>query len=264
MPPAPAASPEQLLQAKFPAKHVKAAVLHFQAMTLEFQQSDWEQAIGKGGKFVEAALKALQLHTGGTVPPARQFKAGDIITRLENLPRAAHDDTIRITIPRACRFAYDVASNRGARHDPEEIDPNEMDARVMVATASWILAETLRYSQKGAIDQDAVRELVDRITQRKYPIVEEVDGRVYFHVPGASARDVALLSLWHRHPGRISREDLKASLVRHRFSANNAALAITRIGRLVDDDGQDRLRLLQPGLLEAEALISSARANDRR
>lgn len=249
----------QLLQAKFAAQHVRAALQHFQAMTSEFQQAHWERAILKGGKFVEAALKALQLHTGGTLPSSlRQFSAGTIMTALENLARGAADDTIRVTIPRACRFVYDVASNRGARHDPGEVDPNEMDARATVAVVAWILAEMLRYSQKGALDQDSVRRLVDSLTQRKYPMVEEVDGRVYFHVDGASARDVAVLSLWHRHPGRMSRVELIVAVRRHHFSANNATLAVSRLRGLVDEDENGRLRLLQPGLRLAEQLIASA------
>ncbi len=258
MPPSIASEIEQLLQAKFNARHVKAALKHFQEMTLEFQKSDWEESIGKGGKFIEAALKALQLHTGGTLPPARQFNAGRIMTALENLPVGSFDDTIRVTIPRACRFTYDIASNRGARHDPDEVDPNQMDARAVLASVAWVLAEMLRYSQKRGIDQDRVRELVDSLTQRKYPVVEEVEGRVYFHVRGASGRDIALLSLWHVHPGRMSKQNLLDALRRHRFSDGNARMAVTRLGGLVDEDQNGRLRLLQPGLRIAEQLIASA------
>jgi len=249
---------EQLLQPTFQSRHVKAALRHFREMTGEFQQGAWEEAIGKGGKFVEAALKALHLHTGGTLPPPRQFKADRVMNALEQLAAGPFDDAIRLTIPRACRFAYDIASNRGARHDPTEIDPNEMDARVVVTTVSWILAEMLRYAQRGSAAPDEVRELVDGLTQRRYPAVEEVDGRVYFHVPGASGRDVALLSLWHQYPGRMTRQELVAALRRHRFSEPNARVAVTRIARLVDQDRQGRLRLLQPGIAEAERLIADA------
>src|SRR5438552_11084473 len=90
---------EQFLQAKFAAKHVRAALKHFQAMTTEFQQGAWEEAIGKGGKFVEAALKALYVHAGKTLPAARDFKAGQLMTELELLPAGSLDDSIKLTIP---------------------------------------------------------------------------------------------------------------------------------------------------------------------
>src|ERR1700716_4125688 len=107
----PAADPEQLLQPTFAARHVSAAMKHFQAMTTEFQQNASEEAIGKGGKFVEAALKALYIHAGKALPPARQFKAGNVMNDLERLPAGSLDDSIRLMIPRACRFIYDIASN---------------------------------------------------------------------------------------------------------------------------------------------------------
>jgi len=99
---------------------------------------------------------------------------------------------------------------------------------------------------------------VDGLTQRQYPVIEDVEGRVYFHVPGASARDVALLSLWHKHQGRMSDGELVAAVVRHRFTDKNARMALSRMGRLVDRDEQGRLRLLQPGVREAEELLRSA------
>jgi hypothetical protein len=249
---------ERLLQPTFEVRHVKAALKHFQAMTAAFQQAAWEQAIAKNGQFVEAILKALYLHVGQTLPPARKFKAGTVMDFLEHqTPAASFDDTIRITIPRACRFAYDIASNRGARHDPAEIDPNLMDARVVVATAAWVLAESVRYAQKGALDPTTVRELVDGLTQRQYPFIEDVDGRVYFHVIGASAPDVAVLSLWRKSPGRLTKAELMAAVTRHRFSKASAAMAVSRIARLVDEDDQGRLRLLQPGFKRAEQLIGA-------
>ena len=250
---------EQMLQPTFPAKHVRAALEHFQATTTEFQQGAWEEAIGKGGKFVEAALKALYVHAGKTLPPARKFKAGVVMDELEKVPAADLDDSIRLTIPRACRFVYDIASNRGARHDPAEIDPNEMDARAVVAGTSWIVAEMLRHAQKGALDPAKVQELVDGLTQRQYPLIEDVEGRIYFHVPGASAREVALMSLWHKHPGRMSEDELVAAVMRHHFTKDNAAKAVSRLARVLDRDEHDRLRLLQPGLSEAEKLVRSAK-----
>jgi hypothetical protein len=253
-----AADLEKLLQPVFTAKHVRAAVKHFHDMTSEFQQEAWEETIGKAGKFVEAALKALYIHVGKTLPAnSREFKAGKIMTDLEQLAPGTFDDAIRLTIPRACRFAYDIASNRGARHDQGEVDPNQMDARTVVATAAWILAEMLRNAQKNPLNAGTIKDLVDGITARRYPLIEEVDGRMYFHVPGASARDIAILLLWHAHPGWTTDQELIAGIMRHKFKRKNAEVAVTRLGRLVAYDDSHRLRLLQPGIKIAEELIAA-------
>jgi hypothetical protein len=176
---------DALLKPTLAATHVAALLTHHETMIKEFQQGAWEESIGKGGKFIEAVLKALWIHTGNTLPPARQFKADNVINQLAK--QSTFDDSVRLTIPRACRFAYDIASNRGARHDPTEINPNEMDANAVVAVTSWILGEMVRYAQKGTLKPDEVKALVDGLAEKKYPLMEHVEGRTYFHVPGASA-----------------------------------------------------------------------------
>lgn len=238
----------------FAARHVKSALGHFTAMSLSFQQGDWEPATAKAGKLLEAVAKALLAYAGKPVPTGRAFKVSQTIQALEQLPVGSFDDTIRLIAPRATRFAYDIASNRGSRHDPDEIDSNEMDATVVVSTCSWIIAELVRLSAKKTVDTKEAQNLISRLTEKKYPSVEEVDGRVYFHYPNLSARDVAILALWHSYPGRRTREEVASTVRRHGFSAKNAATA-TRIARLVDDGAEQGLRLLQPGLRQAEELV---------
>jgi hypothetical protein len=246
---------ESLLQPTFAPGHVTALLAHYQAMVNEFRQGAWEEAIGKGGKFVEAVLKALWVHTGNALPPARQFKADSVVNQLAN--QASFNDSIRLTIPRACRFAYDIASNRGARHDPSEIDPNSMDAHAVVAVTSWVLGELIRYAQKGSLRPDDVKMLVDGLIEKKYPLIEEVDGRTYLHVSGASGRDIAILLLSQRHPKRIGRDEVIATIMRHGFTEKNAKISVDRLKTLVDVD-PGGLRLLQPGIREAERLLSAA------
>jgi hypothetical protein len=246
-----------LLKARLPARHATAAVRHFRDAVLEYQKRKWDDASAKAGKFVEAVLKALVVHTNlPNVPTTgRGFSAGVCIDRLAGAQ--GFDDNVRLTIPRACRFIYDIASNRGARHDPDEIDPNEMDATSALSASAWVLAELLRYAQKGG-DLAQTAALVAGLMRRRYPFIEEVDGRVYFHVPGISARGVALLTLRHRYPGRVARAELIAAVKRHRFTDNNANVAVSRLGKAIDDDGQGLLKLLIPGLQEAERLIDRA------
>lgn len=246
----------KLVSKHFATKYVNSAVGHYQGMVDEFQLGSWENSIAKGGKLVEAVLKALWDFVGETVPTGKHFKAGTIIDGLGNKP-ATFDDTVRLTIPRACRLVYDVASNRGGRHDAGEVDPNEMDASLVVATASWILAEMLRFSQKGVMAVGEVVSLIGSLNQRKFPFTEDIDGRLYFSLKGLSARDVELLTLWRIHPNRMSKDDLIAAAKRHGNSEANGRVGLSRLYKVVDDDGQGNLRLLLSGVEEAEKLIKS-------
>lgn len=247
---------DTLLKAHFVARHATAAINHYQSTVEEFQKGEWENSIAKGGKFTEAVLKALWAHVGETVPTGKSFKVGAIIDGLKRKP-TTFDDTVRLTIPRACRLVYDVASNRGGRHDSGDVDPNQMDATLVVANCSWILAEMLRYSQKGSLDMNVVAEMVASLTQRKYPFVEQIDGRLYFFLKGLSARDVALLTLWRIHPRRMNKEDLIQAAKRHGNRETNAKMGVARLHKLVDDDGAGNFRLLISGIQQAEALIAS-------
>ena len=143
---------EALLVPHFAKKHVTSLLRHFSKLVEELQQEEWADAIAASGKFIEAVLKALFVQVGKTPPAGRGFKADFVINGLAQVPDGIAHDSVRLTIPRACRFLYDIASNRGGRHDPDEIDPNEMDANAAVMNCSWILAEMIRVAQKGAVE----------------------------------------------------------------------------------------------------------------
>lgn len=245
---------DNFLSPPFPKKHVSSLLKHFSKAVVDFQEGEWENCIAKSGKFIEAVLKALFIYAGQTLPTGRGFKADLIINGLAQLPATVHD-SIRLTIPRASRFVYDIASNRGGRHDADEIDPNEMDANAVMMTCSWILAEMIRLAQKGAVDLSQANALVESLVEKKYPLVENVDGRIYFHVPDKSAVDVALLALAYRYPKRMSKQELTETVKRNGFEEKNAKMAVQRISKFVDDDGAGQLRLLAPGLKKAELVM---------
>jgi hypothetical protein len=248
----------KLLIPVFPAKHINAALAHFENAVDDFGQGDWEDSIAKTGKFVEAILKAVATHCNVTFEIGRKFKADRVMNDLINLPAGLFDDSLRLLIPRACRVIYDIASNRGARHDPDEINPNSMDANVVMPTAAWVLAEAIRFAQKGAVDPSQARDIVESLVEKKYPVVEEVEGRVYFHAKKKSAVDVGLVILARRYPKRVSKESLIEAIKRNGFKTNNATVAAGRVIKFADDNGQGHLRLLSPGLKRAEEIIAGA------
>jgi hypothetical protein len=245
-------SVEEMLTDVLQAKHVKAAVRHFDELVSEFQLGKWEKSIAKGGKFIEAILKAVWVEAGEAVPTGRAFKADTLINQLPSKTALA-EDSLRLTLPRACRVIYDIASNRGGRHDPDEVDPNVMDATVVLANAQWILAELVRYSQKGATNADAAADQVDSLIKRRYPFFEDIDGHLYSD-GGKSAREVGLMVLFY-HGKRMSRVELRKSIVRHGYAEGNANVAIKRLAGAMDDDGNGNVKLRLTGIREAETLI---------
>jgi hypothetical protein len=155
------------------------------------------------------------------------------------VPSALAEDSVRVSIPRACRFVYEIVSNRGARHASEEVNPNQMDAAVVVANCSWVLAELLRYAQKGAAELSQAVDLLAALTPKRFPAIENIDGRMSFHFKGLSAREVCLLTLWRYHPKRLSESELIEAARRHGASPSNAKfrMGVSRLRQTVDNDG---------------------------
>jgi hypothetical protein len=237
----------------FPTKHISAALKHFSAIIKKYKEEDWEGSILKVGKFVEAVIKCLCGYCGKTLPRSRQFNVGRIVKELENMS-SQFDDTIRILIPRACIFVYDIASNRGARHDPDEIDPNKMDAAVSVPIISWILAELIRFADSGSSTPEAAMDIVNELLEKKYPYLEKVNGRIYINLEGLSAQDIGLLLLNAIYPKRISRKNLINLIERHGYSSNAAAIAVFRLKKFVDDDNNN-WKLRGIGRQKAESIL---------
>ncbi len=246
-----------ILVTKFEAKHVTAALKYFVAASEKFIAEEWDGVALKTGKFVEAVTKALMIAGGKTVPQPRDFKAGNELRQLEHIDRSRYSEVIRIVIPRACIFMYEVVNNRGGRHDAGEIDANAMDATALIPQMSWVLAEMVRYCSVGN-DADAAMAQIEKLTNKIYPFFEDIDGRKYVNIDRVGAPDVALLLLYAVYPKRISRQVLIDSIKRHGPKAAAANMAVHRLKKLVDEDnGQLKLRGL--GRQKAEDLMKRLR-----
>jgi hypothetical protein len=55
----------------------------------------------------------------------------------------------------------------------------------------------------------------------------------------------------------MTEDELISAVMRHRFKKQNAKMAVSRLGHLVDRDEHRKLRLLQPGMRMAEQLFAS-------
>ncbi len=150
----------------------------------------------------------------------------------------------------------------GVRHDPDEIDPNKMDAMVVIPVASWVLAELVRYADAGSSTPDATADLVDELTEKKFPLFEDIDGRTYINASKLKAPEIGLLLLNEAYPKRVGRESLIDQIRRHGVKQNAAAVAVSRLKNFVDDDnGQWKLR--GTGRNRAAEILSKIRSRKR-
>jgi hypothetical protein len=246
---------KDLLVKKFDPRHVDASLKHYSAAIEKYVLRDWDGVSLKAGKFVESITKALMVFCGKTIGSSRQFKAGHELRQLEGLNSASFSDVVRIVIPKACIYVYEVVNNRGGRHDAHDIDANEMDAKAVVPIISWVLAEMVRFCSTGA-DTETAAALIDGLTNKKYPYFENVDGRPYVNIRGLRPKQIALLLLYFLYPKRLNRQELTSAIKRHGVSVSAAKTAVHRLQRVVDDDnGAWKLRGI--GIQEADEILKS-------
>ena len=134
----------------------------------------WEPAELNGGKFCEAVyclLKAtLDGDFGATPKKPKNFKAA--CEDLEKYPAGKSvigGRSIRVLIPRVLVPLYEVRNNRGVGHIGGDVDPNFMDATLVIHQSSWVMAELVRifHSVSIAEAQEAVRQL----TALRHPMI---------------------------------------------------------------------------------------------
>ena len=249
-----------LLSQKFEEKRVISALKYFLSSIQKFEEGDWEDSLGKAGKFVEAIIKLLWVYAGKSLPTKQKdFKAGvyaqKIIDQVDTV--TIPEDGIRLQIPRASIFIYDITSNRGGRHDSEEVNANEMDSSTILPVCAWILAELVRFSAKGSMSVEEAKKIIDSLTERRYPIFEEIEGRVYVdHKRFKSAIECSLLILYKLYPRRISKVELTTFIKRHNF--RQSAIKFERLSSYIDSDGQDKILLRATGRRRAEEILSRA------
>ena len=255
-------NPEDILNSIFPAKHTKSAIDHLNEARLRYSQGDWEKTILRTGKFVEAILKNVYIYCGKTLPPARRFQVGKICKELESLGPEQYNDNIRLLIPRACIFIYDIASNRGARHDSDEINPNETDSFVCIEIASWILGELVRFAAASTVTSKKTEQIVKQITKQEIltvgDVFEDADGCGYINsinIKKLSAEKTGLLILFANHPRVLPRNLLIEFIVNNGFSKKNAETAVTRLKKVSYIDKNDKLILRGIGRQKAKDLM---------
>lgn len=89
---------------------------------------------------------------------------------------------------------YEVRNNRGVGHVGGDVDPNGMDAKLVLETSKWIVAELVRIFHN--VTTDAASAVVEKLTERTFPVVWEIGDTKRVLKPELSVREQTLLLLY--------------------------------------------------------------------
>jgi hypothetical protein len=167
---------------------VDALLETYEELVAKHRGGNLEEALMRGGRFVEHALRLIEGKRTGVVPPEIKSVAATIRT-LENdtiLP-----ETLRLLIPRVLYgMIYNLRSKRDAVH-VKEIDPTSIDVAMTVSAASWVIAELLRMHHNS--DEEVVRQRMLALTRTSIPFIEARDGETFVNRNVKPATELLLL-----------------------------------------------------------------------
>ncbi len=127
-----------------------------------------------GGHFCEIVYTIIDGFGTGSYAsspskPANFVNACRALESRSHVPRS-----FQILIPRALPALYEIRNQRGVGHVGGDVDPNHMDATLVLNMCNWILAELVRVLHNLPIAE--AQKLVDALAERRIPLVWEEGG----------------------------------------------------------------------------------------
>lgn len=178
----------------------------FNEIVSNFRQGRWEPSELNGGKLCEVVYSILNGYVVGTYPK-KSSKPRNMVGACNSLASspATFPRSVRIQIPQMLIALYEVRSNRGAGHVGGDVDPNHMDATVVLYCSKWILAELVRVFHD--LSTDGAAKVVESLVEKEIPIIWEVNQKKRVLKAGMSMKEETLLLLYSEN-GPVSESNL--------------------------------------------------------
>lgn len=184
-----------------PAELAETIEEEYIELVKRFSRNDWGPTQMNGGRFGEAILRYIEFKNTGTYT-----KIGIQLNRLSIVNQAKNNtnlsDSIRFHIPNCTDILMDIRNKRDVAHLGKKINVHEMDSILIFRVASWVLSEIIRL--ESAISTNRIQELIDSLSKKQIPLVEEIGGDLLVVGTHLKAIDRALIALYYKNPADIA------------------------------------------------------------
>lgn len=201
----------------------------------------------QAGKLAEVLIRIVQNILTGTNTPLSQglsnFKSE--CEQIEQTPRTAGPEGLRVIMPRALLLLYTLRNKRDFGHAGGEVDANEIDALTAMQVADWCMCELIRVCHSLPLEDAQL--LCNAIAERKLPILWSILGRKRVLDTSLSYRDQTLLFLYSEIEMGIPSEDLfEWTEHSHRTNYRRDILAKLHKARLIEWDKDTKMAIISP------------------
>lgn len=141
----------------------------------EYRKGNWQYCINEIGQFIEIVRRLIISQLERRNCPLTEklsIFSQEELKRLESFSKA--NEEYRIIIPRVLFMMACLRNKRGAIH-PGSINPNKMDARLLLIGAKWIVAELFRLNSK--ISEHETSDIIEAIVSVEIPLLWNINGK---------------------------------------------------------------------------------------
>jgi hypothetical protein len=225
----------------------------YSSIVSHYLERKWQPSELSGGLFSEIVFSILDGYGKGNYP-AKPAKPKDFVAACKALEQHVKSPrSFRILIPRVLVAIYEVRNNRNVGHVGGDVDPNEMDASLVLNSTTWVMAELIRVMHQLSV-KDA-QQIVNVLVERKTPLVWESGNIKRILVPKLKFPQQVLILL------AVSKGGVKFGDLQRWLEQENTAYLKKIIQTLHDDrflewnQTDDYILLLPPGAIAVESII---------
>lgn len=186
-----------ILESGFDASIASAILGAYGEIERNYILRKWKPSELDAGHFVEAVRRALDLELTGAYRTFNRSLPRFDDNALRNYEQQTGDQSYRILIPRILKAIYSIRNRRGVAHI-SDVNPNEMDATLILYKVKWILAELLRL--KSGLTLDETQAMLDKIVERQCSVIWKEGNITWILATGMSAREQVLVLLYDNSP----------------------------------------------------------------
>ena len=216
---------------------VEQLVDEFISLERRYVLGDWEPATLDGGQLAEIVARIVYHQDAKNLNRRRSVnKCLEYVEDLKQLRQ--HHYPERKSALHTCRVVraiYKFRSDRGAVHIDPHYTANQLDSRLVMESARWLLGELLRvfWTQDRAVVAEAVRDIV----RFEVPAIAEFNGKPLLQRTDCTTEEEALLLLHHAGDAGLSRYELGQSIPKSPSSVSGALkkLSSSTVREIVQD-----------------------------
>ena len=100
---------------------------------------------------------------------------------------------------KCAELLLDIRNKRDVAHPVNIVNVGEMDSRLALRLAHWVLSEIIRV--EASLSPKHIQEIIDGMSAKEISLIDEIDGDLVFletHLVDASDR--VLVTLYHQYP----------------------------------------------------------------